>query len=153
MDVPEKPVFNYVKNFTNDPNYKPKTSTPDNWDWRDKNAVGPIRDQGSCGSCWSFSTAGNIESLNYLKKGGSFVPLSMQQLIDCDISNYGCNGGWPYYSIDWISKNGGLMEFSDYPLRSNYTGPCNFDESKPRVQVKGYLNITHDEEVIKDALY
>ncbi len=32
----------------------------------------------------------------------------MQQLIDCDKSNFGCSGGWPYNAIDWLSKNGGL---------------------------------------------
>ncbi len=32
----------------------------------------------------------------------------MQQLIDCDKSNFGCSGGWPYAAIDWLSKNGGI---------------------------------------------
>lgn len=32
----------------------------------------------------------------------------MQQLIDCDKSNFGCSGGWPYNAIDWLSKNGGI---------------------------------------------
>ena len=77
----------------------------------------------------------------------------MQQLVDCDKSNFGCNGGWPYNAIDWLSKNGGLMSIADYPLRSNYSGPCQYSESKQRVQIKGYMNISHDEEIIKDALY
>ena len=81
------------------------------------------------------------------------IPLSMQQLIDCDKSNFGCNGGWTYNAIDWLSKNGGVMKFSDYPLRSNYSGPCQFDSTKETVKVKGYLNITQDETIIKDALY
>lgn len=70
--------------------------------------------------------------------------LSMQQLIDCDKSNFGCGGGWPYNAIDWLSKNGGLMSEKDYPLRSNYSGPCKFDLNATRVQIKGYMNITHD---------
>lgn len=53
--------------------------------------------------------------------------MSMQQLIDCDKSNFGCNGGWPYNAIDWLSKNGGMMTYADYPLRSNYSGPCQYD--------------------------
>jgi hypothetical protein len=47
-------------------------------------------------------------------------------------------------AIDYLSKNGGLMNDKDYPLRANYSGPCQYNEAKERVQVKGYMNITHD---------
>jgi cathepsin F len=154
LEVPAFPKFNYVANFTNDPNYKPKSTTPDIWNWQQEGAVGPIKDQGSCGSCWTFSTAGNLESLNYLKnKSQGFLTLSEQQLIDCDKTNFGCAGGWPYKAIDWLANNGGLMNDKDYPLRANYSGPCQSSETKQRIQVKGYMNITHDEAIIKDAVY
>ncbi len=45
------------------------------------------------------------------------------------------------------------MTEKDYPLRTNYSGPCQYDEKKERLQIKGYMNITHDEAIIKDALY
>jgi len=77
----------------------------------------------------------------------------MQQLIDCDKSNFGCSGGWPYNAIDWLAKNGGIETLRDYPLRTNYSGPCQFNSSKALAKIKGYLNITHDENIIKDALY
>ncbi len=70
--------------------------------------------------------------------------LSEQQLIDCDKVNEGCAGGWPYKAIDWLAKNGGLMNDQDYPLRSNYSGPCKFNDTKERIKIKGYMNITHD---------
>jgi cathepsin F len=132
--VPVFPQYNYVINFTNDPNYKPKSTTPDIWNWQQQGAVGPIKDQGSCGSCWTFSTAGNIESLQYLKDTRQgFVTLSEQQLIDCDKTNEGCAGGWPYKAIDWLANNGGLMNDKDYPLRTNYSGPCQYNSAKQRV--------------------
>lgn len=152
--VPDVPKFDYVANFTNDPNYKPKSTTPDIWSWQQQGVVGPVKDQGSCGSCWTFSTAGNIESLNYMKdKSQGFMTMSEQQLIDCDKSNFGCGGGWPYKAIEWLSVNGGLMNDKDYPLRANYSGPCQYNEAKQRVKILGYMNISHDEGIIKDALY
>ena len=45
LNVPERPTFNYVANFTNDPNYKPKSATPDIWNWQQEGVVGPVKDQ------------------------------------------------------------------------------------------------------------
>ena len=48
-------------------------------------------------------------------KSSTFVTYAQQQLIDCDKFNFGCNGGWPYNALDWLSKNGGIMKEEDYP--------------------------------------
>jgi C1A family cysteine protease len=50
---------------------------PDTWDWRSKGVVSPVKNQGKCGSCWTFSTVGALES-HYLKKYGQFRNLSEQ---------------------------------------------------------------------------
>ncbi|XP_044959211.1 ervatamin-C-like [Hordeum vulgare subsp. vulgare] len=87
-------------------------------DWRTAGVVTPVRDQGiNCGSCWAFATASAIESL-YAIEHGDVIPLSPQQLIDCDGSNRNCRGGNPAEAFQTIKLGDGISRWVDYP----YTG-------------------------------
>jgi len=94
-------------------NLKPQNkhaSIPDYFDWVDQTVVTPVKNQGDCGSCWTFSTVGAMEShWNILKKGVN-VLFSEQQLVDCagDFDNYGCDGGLPSQAFEYIRHVGGL---------------------------------------------
>ena len=134
---------------------------PDDFDWRDKNVVSAVKDQGSCGSCWAFSTIANLESLYALKKG-VVKTFSEQYLVDCDTEDEGCNGGLMELSFEWLASNdGGVMYESDYP----YTGKqqtCKQDSSKfADMKVTGYVKLGEgtdtfspaDEDEMKEFLY
>jgi KDEL-tailed cysteine endopeptidase len=101
-------------------------------DWTTLGAVTPVKDQGQCGSCWSFSTTGSIEGA-YYNKYGVLKSFSEQNFVDCDtLSNggrdHGCNGGLMDNAFSWAKKNGGVCYEADYPYVSGTTqkaGTCN----------------------------
>jgi hypothetical protein len=90
------------------------SSLPSAVDWRTKNAVNPVKDQGQCGSCWAFSAIGALESALAIKTG-KLQSLSEQQLVDCDTGSSGCSGGWMDQAFEWIGEYGGVCLESDYP--------------------------------------
>ena len=63
-------------------------------DWRTLGAVNPVKNQAQCGSCWAFSATSSMESAQFIQKGGDLQSLSEQELVSCDKTCYGCNGGW-----------------------------------------------------------
>lgn len=83
----------------------------------------PVKDQGSCGSCWTFSTVGAVES-HFQIYHNQFRNLSEQQLVDCAgaYDNYGCNGGLPSHAFEYINSVAGLTTENQYPYTA-LTGP------------------------------
>jgi len=100
-------------------------------DWTTLGAVTGVKDQGQCGSCWSFSTTGAIEGA-YYNKYKSLVSFSEQNFVDCDNrqnggSDLGCNGGLMDSAFAWAKKNGGVCTEAAYPYVSGTTkkaGTC-----------------------------
>lgn len=102
---------------------------PESIDWRSNNVVNPIKDQGQCGSCWSFSTIQALESASAIKYGILNI-LSEQELVDCDNlknggKDSGCNGGLMDNAFTWITKNNGICSEADYPYVSGVTKTSN----------------------------
>jgi len=128
----------------------PDTAVPD-WtvgvNWVTTGDVSPVKDQGQCGSCWSFSSTGAVESANHIKLGyGTTRPVtqySEQQLVDCVKSCYGCNGGWPGHSFYYYESHGPYLE-NEYPYTAK-DGTCTYVASQSQnLRVASYSHVTAD---------
>ena len=140
---------------------KVSNAAPTSFDWRDQNVVAQVKDQGSCGSCWAFAAVGNLEGLYAIEKH-VIVTFSEQQLVDCDTSDSGCNGGLMEYAFTWYKKNNGcVIPDSDYPYKG-VKQACKSDDSKCiDMRVTGYKKLGSststwspvDEDEVKEFLY
>ncbi|KAK3034505.1 hypothetical protein RJ639_032494 [Escallonia herrerae] len=107
---------------------------PELKDWREGGIVSPVKDQGHCGSCWTFSTTGALEAA-YAQAFGKGISLSEQQLVDCAraFNNFGCNGGLPSQAFEYVKSNGGLDTEEAYPYTGK-DGECKFSSENVGVQ-------------------
>jgi len=121
---------------------------PNSYDWRTHNppVVTPVKNQGQCGSCYTFSTTGNVEGV-WALAGHPLVSLSEQNLMDCDhtcidgVCDGGCNGGLMANAFTWIIKNGGIESEADYPYEG-YNDKCRFDKTKIAASISNFTFIT-----------
>jgi len=123
-------------------------------DWRTKGAVTGVKNQGQCGSCWSFSATGSMEAAYFLKTG-NLVSLSEQNLVDCSTSqgNQGCNGGLMDYAFEYVVSNKGIDTEASY--RYTATGPnsCKFNAADIGATIMGYKDVSAgSESALLDAL-
>lgn len=101
------------------------SGAPSSIDWRSKGAVTSVKDQGQCGSCWTFSATGAVEGAWAISKG-QLIDLSEQELVDCatgvSYGSHGCNGGQMEGAFKFIIQNG-QCSASSYPYTAK-DGTC-----------------------------
>jgi len=141
--------LNKPENVAADSEHVITGETASSVNWVDAGAVTGVKDQGQCGSCWSFSSTGAMEGALKVKTG-TLPNLSEQNFVDCDNrsnggSDLGCNGGLMDSAFSWAQKNGGICSEKDYPYTSGTTkksGTCNQTSCKNAAYApKGYTDV------------
>ena len=125
----------------------------------DEGAVTPVKNQGSCGSCWAFSVTGNMEGV-YKTAHGILPSLSEQQLVDCDHDcmeykqqkscDSGCNGGLMPNAMAYAIREGMTSE-DQYPYKGK-AGTCNYTTGTGKYRFTAWASVNGTEENIIAAL-
>merc|ERR1712232_1401938 len=111
------------------------------------NAVTPVKDQGQCGSCWTFSSTGALEGTHAITSG-KLESFSEQQIVDCanlkhGYASFGCNGGNQSVAFKYLESHKAELE-SVYKYTAK-NGTCQYDESSATaVEVSTYKNVVKD---------
>ena len=109
-----------------------------------------VKNQGSCGSCWAFSTIGSIEGA-YAIKTGKLISLSEQQLVDCARKNNGCNGGLMDYAFQYVEHN--ALETEEEYSYDGSDDSCTFNSSLGVVKISGYEDVPPNNQIaLKEAV-
>jgi len=117
---------------------------PNSYTWVGSGKMTPIYNQGQCGSCWAFSATENIES-QWAIAGHALTSLSMQQIVSCDPTDYGCGGGWPYHAYAYVMSAGGQDSYSSYPYTAENT-PCAFNKATIVAKLSSWTYVTQNED-------
>ncbi|KAJ1524519.1 hypothetical protein ONE63_011012 [Megalurothrips usitatus] len=123
-------------------------------DWRKKGVVTPVKDQGTCGSCWTFSATGALEGQLAIKHK-KLVSLSEQNLVDCTNNDQyemnGCEGGLMDSAFQYIADNDGIDSEESYP----YLGVdsiCAYNVSNKAGVDSGFVDVGKTEKDLQHAV-
>jgi len=125
-------------------------------DWRNTGGisyVSPVKNQGSCGSCWAFATTAGLESQVMISGGGIPIDLSEQILVSC--SGMGsCSGGTSAGASSYIRDVGLPLESCfRYTANNNSCSNACLDWQNSTYSIKGWHSAGTTVDSIKSALY
>jgi len=112
-------------------------------DWREKNKVSSVKNQGKCGDCWAFSASGAVESA-YAIDNNILYNLSQQELLDCSYLNHGCQGGSMDLAFQFIMNNG-LCTNSSYSYQA-MREECQKGDCESVIRISNYSDVTQNDE-------
>ncbi|MBD3179033.1 MAG: T9SS type A sorting domain-containing protein [Candidatus Latescibacteria bacterium] len=135
------------------PVYSPAqpTALPTTFDWRNNQGTTPVKNQGSCGSCWAFAATAQMESHTYIYDG-RIEDYSEQAVIDCNPWGYGCGGGWAGGAYRVFMYDGAVSE-ECYPYTASDGNPCTMGSCEILAYMSNYYSVSNNAEAIKQAVY
>jgi len=123
---------------------------PSSYDARNDGIVTLAKDQGSCGSCWSFASVGALESHILKKYAVGPYDLSEQQILNCNTYGYSCSGGSSDAPRYWEST--GPITEACYPYTATKE-TCSYSCTEMAYRVTGWHTVTQSEWYFKDSCY
>ncbi len=127
-----------------------KDELPTYWNWANMGGTTPVKDQGSCGSCWAFAAMGEVESHIKIQYGIE-LDLSEQQIISCNPYGSGCDGGWAGAAYYVCNSYGAIHQHCMRYQASDYV-PCTQDQHIPYGFVGSWHSVANNVLQIKTAL-
>lgn len=123
-------------------------AAPDEVDWREQGAVNAIKDQGQCGSCYAFGGVAAMEAA-WVMAGHTLVAFSDQEIVDCSgsLGNQGCNGGWHYWTMDYVIKRKGIDSMASYPYIAKKQTTCKANNANIAGSIVSRTRTTQGNEV------
>jgi len=132
----------------------PSSSHPplssDNVDWNALGKVSPVKNQGSCGSCYAFAASAAVETLISITSDNSPLSFSPQQIVDCANNNNGCSGGPITDSLGYAASNGLCLQ-ADYPYQGQKS-TCKASACSVMGKTKSYTNIARSQAALEAAV-
>merc|ERR1719361_1630822 len=142
----DRPMFSAPAGFT----------APEKKLWTNEGAVTAVKNQGSCGSCWTFGAVGGLET-RYYSASGKLRNFAEQEYLDCvyEGKRDGCNGGWPSDCYTYSKKAGGRLAAQATYRYVHRDGKCQ-GGSKPdamvAAKIAGYTDVGTSESANIQAL-
>jgi len=123
--------------------------------WTSEGKVTAVKNQGGCGSCWTFGAIGGLET-RYASVSGKLRNFAEQEWLDCVYpSRDGCQGGWPSDCYDYSKANGGRLASAAHYTYVQSDGSCK-SASKPddmiSAKISGYQSVGASEAANIEAL-
>ena len=154
--------FNYnnydnytINNYQNVSNVSNINTYPSvNW----ASYTGLVLNQGACGSCFAEVSTQLVQSYYNIKKNDD-IELTIEQIVDCDRNDYGCEGGDPEQALQYVKTNGGLCNYKSYPFsnksfiqgisKGNKCEKCNVIDGTAPLTIDTVSPANSDEALIK----